>query len=111
LNTTPLKPADIKAPKLVYMMGADARTAENADELTADDLADIDAEYPQPGLSIKPYGMGVRMVKTGFDLICEVFDDGRWREEWRTNEMSNGLAYSQMEARCLAEVAKRTGAV
>lgn len=61
-------------------------------------------------MQIKNYGMGVRRVHSGFDLICEVECDGEWVEFWRTNEISNGFAYSESDSRCYAKTQEMAAA-
>ncbi len=69
------------------------------------------ANEHKDGLYINHYGMGVRRVHSGFDLICEREDDGQWVEFCRFNEMSNDYAYAESNERCQAEVASRSAKV
>lgn len=69
------------------------------------DYEKLAIESPR-GLYINHFGLGVRRVHSGYELICEVQQGGDWVEFWRTNEMSNDYAYSESQERCLAKVAE-----
>jgi len=69
------------------------------------------ADEHKNGLYINHYGMGVRRVHSGFDLICEREENGQWVEFGRFNEMSNDYAYTESNERCRSEVADRMSKV
>lgn len=46
------------------------------------------------------WGLNVRRIKQGLDLVCQEFKGGKWVEFARTNEMSNDFAYTETSALC-----------
>lgn len=45
---------------------------------------------------MKYYSEQVRRIRKGDDLILEVYENGKWKHYWETNERSNDYAYTEI---------------